>query len=83
MRRREFIALLGGSATWSLAARAEQPVPAIGFLTARSSEVSEPLLAAFRKSLEEEGFFEGQNVTIEIVGRRAITIGCPRWPLNS
>ena len=65
MRRREFIALLGGSATWSLAARAEQPVPAIGFLTARSSEVSEPLLAAFRKSLEEEGFFEGQNVTIE------------------
>jgi putative ABC transport system substrate-binding protein len=65
MRRREFIALLGGSATWSLAARAEQPVPVIGFLSARSSEVSEPLLAAFRKSLREEGFFEGQNVTIE------------------
>ena len=65
MRRREFIALLGGSATWSLAARAEQPVPVIGFLSARSSEVSEPSLAAFRKSLKEEGFFEGQNVTIE------------------
>jgi putative ABC transport system substrate-binding protein len=48
MRRRDFISLVGGAATWPLAARAQQPtVPVIGYLYAGSPEPSAHLLAAF------------------------------------
>src|ERR1700730_6823412 len=64
MRRREFIAGLGGAAAWPLAARAQQPaVPVIGWLD--NSSRSSSFLAAFIEGLSQSGYSDGQNVTIE------------------
>ena len=67
MRRREFITLFGGSAVaWPLAARAQrQAMPVIGYLSARSPEDTAHLVPVFRRGLAENGFVEGQTVTIE------------------
>jgi putative ABC transport system substrate-binding protein len=67
MRRREFIALVGGaSVAWPLAARAQQrALPMIAFLRTGSAEANTRVVAAFRKGLGETGFVEGQNVTVE------------------
>ena len=66
MRRRKFISLLGGAvAASSFAARAQQVLPAVGFMSARSPEDSAEALAQFHKGLGEGGFVEGRNVSIK------------------
>jgi putative ABC transport system substrate-binding protein len=67
MIRREFITLLGGAATWPIAASAQQSVlPVVGFLNSATLEGEAERLAAFRRGLKESGFVEGQNVVIEL-----------------
>ena len=69
MRRREFITLLGGAAAASILCTqppsAQQTRPVIGILGRTTAEEYAFLIAAFRKSLTEAGYVEGQNVTIE------------------
>ena len=66
MRRRDFITFMGTAAAWPLAARAQQPtIPVLGFLNVASPQNYARQLSAFRKGLEEAGFVDGRNVTIE------------------
>jgi putative ABC transport system substrate-binding protein len=65
LKRREFIAVLGGAAAWPLAAPAQQRMLVIGYLSARTPADSLEDLAEFRRGLAETGFVEGQNLAIE------------------
>jgi putative ABC transport system substrate-binding protein len=63
MRRREFITLLGGAAaSWPLVARAQKPVPIIGFLVAGTPASHGQWVAAFVQRLRELGWIEGRTV---------------------
>jgi putative tryptophan/tyrosine transport system substrate-binding protein len=66
-RRRGFIALIGGVATWPLAARAQPTgkVPTIGFLGTTTASAWGPWTAAFVQRLRELGWIEGRNLAIE------------------
>jgi putative ABC transport system substrate-binding protein len=67
MRRREFIALVGGAtAGWPLGARAQQlALPVVGFIDTRSVETTREQVAAFKRGLAATGYVEGRNVAIE------------------
>ena len=66
MRRRDFLALVGGAAaTWPLVARAQQSMPVIGYLSGWSSGDAPEYLSYFRRGLAEVGYAEGRNVVIE------------------
>ena len=67
MRRREFITLLGGTAAWSYAARAQQAdmLPVVGLLRNTPSASFEHIVAALSRGLGEAGFVDGRNVVIE------------------
>jgi putative ABC transport system substrate-binding protein len=70
MRRREFIAGLGGvAAAWPRAAGAQQPaIPVVGFLSPGSPEADTDRMKAVRRGLAEIGYVEGENVAIEYRG---------------
>jgi putative tryptophan/tyrosine transport system substrate-binding protein len=74
MRRREFLALVGGASAWPLAARAQQPVPVrrIGVLMgyAESDSDAQAKLAAFGDGLQKLGWVEGRNIRVDT-----------RWPI--
>jgi putative tryptophan/tyrosine transport system substrate-binding protein len=66
MKRREFIAALGGAAAWPVVASAQQPtIPVIGFLGSGTVGGYAHDVAAFREGLKQSGYAEGQNVAIE------------------
>ncbi len=66
MRRREFIAMVGGAVTWPVAVRAQQTtMPVVGFLRSASLTEVPHFATAFRQGLKETGFVEGQNVAVE------------------
>src|SRR5215831_864764 len=67
MKRRQFIALLGGAAAWPLAARAQQAgkLPTIGFLGSATPLVESQGVAAFVQRLRQLGWIEGHNLGIE------------------
>ena len=67
MKRREFVALLGGAAAWPIVARAQQPakLPTIGFLGPNTPSLDGQRVSAFVQRLRELGWNEGRNVAIE------------------
>jgi len=66
LRRRDFVAGLGGAAVWPLAARAQQrAMPVVAFINSGSAGGFQHVVVAFRQGLKETGHVEGQNVAVE------------------
>jgi putative tryptophan/tyrosine transport system substrate-binding protein len=66
MRRRDFLALVGGTTTWPVAAMAQKSTtPVLGFLHSRGPEDAAYLVAGFRRGLRDAGYIDGQNIRIE------------------
>ena len=65
LRRRDFVTLLGGTAAWPLAARAQQSArPVVGLMHA-TARTNDDWVAAFKEGLSQTGYLDGRNVTIE------------------
>jgi putative ABC transport system substrate-binding protein len=65
MRRREFMRLAGGAAVWPVVAHAQQAMPVIGFLHSASATAFAEHILAFHKGLNEAGYVDGQNATVD------------------
>jgi putative tryptophan/tyrosine transport system substrate-binding protein len=89
MKRRAFIAALGGAAAWPMVARPQQPaMPVIGFLRSATLADVTDFVTGFRRGLKEAGFVEGQNVAIEFRSAEnqldrlpALVAELLRWPV--
>jgi putative tryptophan/tyrosine transport system substrate-binding protein len=78
MRRREFIAGLGGAVAWPIAAQAQQrTMPLVGFINGGSPDGYRYEAEAFRQGLKETGYVEGQNVAVEYRWAEGNTTACP------
>ena len=72
MRRREFIAVVGSTAAWTLVAHAQQLKRRIGYLSGNGNQLDRgPFLEAMLRGLEEFGYIEGKNIIIEYRGAEA------------
>jgi hypothetical protein len=77
VKRRDFIKLVGVAGGWALAAHAQQSaLPVVAFVRDGSADANARYVAAFRKGLNEAGYVEGQNVTVEYHWLEANTIAC-------
>ena len=65
--RRNFVRMLGGAAAWPLAARAQQAMPAVGFLSSISAVDRPNYTEAFRQGLNATGYAEGRNYTMDYI----------------
>jgi putative tryptophan/tyrosine transport system substrate-binding protein len=83
MRRRDFIALLGGGAAWPVVARAQQStkIPRVGILSPANNEAA-ATLAAFRKGIHDLGYVEGQTIILDFRLSKGTSMLCRRLPLN-